>query len=75
MTASAGLGLQDCGQRAALSDNVGSFLYERLFDRHLDPLILVSAAFTALAFAFVPMLRLGEKRAGEPLRVGETSGS
>jgi MFS family permease len=60
---------------AALSDNVGSFLYEHLFDRHLDPLILVSAAFTALAFAFVPMLRLGEKRAGEPLRVGEASGS
>jgi MFS family permease len=54
---------------AALSDNVGSFLYEHLFNRHLDPLILVSAAFTALAFVFVPMLRLGEKRAGEPLRV------
>jgi MFS family permease len=53
---------------AALSDNVGSFLYEHLFNRHLDPLILVSAAFTALAFVFVPMLRLGEKRAGEPLR-------
>jgi predicted MFS family arabinose efflux permease len=60
---------------AALSDNVGSFLYEHLFNRHLDPLILVSAAFTALAFAFVPMLRLGEKRAGEPLRVAEASGS
>jgi MFS family permease len=60
---------------AALSDNVGSFLYEHLFNRHLDPLILVSAALTALAFAFVPMLRLGEKRAGEPLRVAEASGS
>src|SRR6516164_3281572 len=52
----------------ALSDNIGSFLYEHMFNRRLDPLILVSAAFTALAFAFVPMLRLGEKRAGEPLR-------
>jgi MFS family permease len=53
----------------ALSDNIGSFLYEHLFQRHLDPLILVSAAFTALAFAFVPMLRLRDKRAGEPARV------
>jgi MFS family permease len=52
----------------ALSDNIGSFLYEHLFNRRLEPLILVSAAFTALAFAFVPMLRLQDKRAGEPLR-------
>jgi predicted MFS family arabinose efflux permease len=53
---------------AALSDNIGSFLYEHLFHRGLDPLILVSAAFTALAFAFVPMLRLRDKRAGEASR-------
>jgi MFS family permease len=53
---------------AALSDNIGSFLYERLFDHRLDPLILVSAAFTALAFAFVPMLRLRDKRPGESAR-------
>ena len=53
---------------AALSDNIGSFLYEHLFDRRLDPLILVSAAFTALAFAFVPMLRLKGKRAGVAAR-------
>jgi MFS family permease len=52
----------------ALSDNIGSFLYEHLFNRHLDPLILVSAAFTALAFVFVPMLRLQDKRPGEPAR-------
>jgi MFS family permease len=58
----------------ALSDNIGSFLYEHLFDRHLDPLILVSAAFTALAFAFVPMLRLQDKRPGEPVRVAEAGG-
>jgi MFS family permease len=57
-----------------LSDNIGSFLYEHLFDRRLEPLILVSAAFTALAFAFVPMLRLHDKRAGEPVRVSEASG-
>ena len=52
----------------ALSDNIGSFLYEHLFNRRLEPLILVSAAFTALAFAFVPMLRLHDKRPGEPAR-------
>jgi hypothetical protein len=50
---------------AAVSDNIGSFLYEHLFNRDLNPLILVSAGFTALAFAFVPMLRLQGKRAGE----------
>jgi MFS family permease len=53
---------------AALSDNIGSFLYEHLFDRRLDPLIIVSAAFTALAFAFVPLLRLQNKRPGQPAR-------
>jgi MFS family permease len=59
---------------AALSNNIGSFLYEHLFDRRLDPLILVSAAFTALAFAFVPLLRLQNKRPGEPARAAETAG-
>ena len=53
---------------ATLSDNIGSFLYQHLFNRHLYPLIVVSAAFTALAFAFVPMLRLRDKRPGEPAR-------
>ena len=53
---------------AALSDNIGSFLYEHLFQRQLDPLILVSAGFTALAFVFVPMLRLRDKRPGEATR-------
>src|SRR5262249_27287730 len=57
---------------AALSDNIGSFLYEHLFHRQLNPLILVSAAFTALAFAFVPMLRLQDKRPGEPARAVAT---
>src|ERR1700750_2182768 len=51
---------------AALSDNLGSLLYEHLFQRQLDPLILVSAASTAVAFAFVPLLRLGDKQPGEP---------
>jgi len=59
---------------AALSDNIGAFLYEHSFHRHLNPLILVSAAFTALAFAFVPLLRLHGKRPGEPARPVEASG-
>jgi MFS family permease len=55
---------------AALSDNIGSFLYEHLFQHRLDPLIVVSAAFTALALFLVPLLRLQDKRAGEPARSG-----
>jgi hypothetical protein len=58
---------------AALSDNLGSFLYEHVFHRRLDPLILVSAAFTALAFAFVPLLRLRDKRPGEPARAARAA--
>ena len=58
----------------ALSDNIGSFLYEHLFNRQLDPLILVSAAFTALAFAFVPLLRLRSKRPGEAAHAAATAG-
>jgi hypothetical protein len=41
---------------APLSDTTGAFLYEHLFNRTLAPLIVVSAAFTALIFAFVPLL-------------------
>jgi MFS family permease len=59
---------------AALSENIGSVLYEHLFHRHLDPLILVSAAFTALAFAFVPLLRLGDKQPGEAVRAARGRG-
>jgi MFS family permease len=55
----------------ALSENLGSLVYEHLFHRQLDPLILVSAAFTALAFFFVPLLRLGDKQPGEALRRGD----
>jgi hypothetical protein len=46
---------------SALSDNIGSFLYEHPFHRHLDPLILVSAGSTALILVLVPLLRLGDK--------------
>jgi len=59
---------------AALSDNIGSFLYEHLFHRQLDPLILASAALTAVALVFVPLLRLGEKQPGEPVRAAGAGG-
>jgi MFS family permease len=50
---------------ASLGDNIGSFLFEHVFAGHLAPLILVSAAGTAIAAPFVPLLRLGSKRHGE----------
>ena len=53
---------------SALSENIGSFFYEHLFQRQLAPLILASAAFTAIAFFFVPLLRLGTKQPGEAHR-------
>jgi hypothetical protein len=51
----------------SLADNAGSYLYEHTFQNRLYPLILVSAAFTLLAFVFVPLLRLGNKPQGEPV--------
>jgi len=51
-----------------LADNVGSFLYSHLFHNTLPPLVLISAAFTAFAFVLVPLLRLGDKRQGEPIK-------
>jgi MFS family permease len=48
------------------ADNVGSFLYTHMFDHNVRPLVLISAAFTAFAFVLVPLLRLGDKRQGEP---------
>jgi MFS family permease len=50
---------------ASLGDNIGSLLFEHVFAGHLAPLILVSAAGTAIAAPFVPLLRLGGKRHGE----------
>jgi predicted MFS family arabinose efflux permease len=49
-----------------LADNAGSFLYSHVFYSHLPPLVVMSAAFTAFAFVLVPLLRLGDKRQGEP---------
>ena len=54
---------------SALSDNMGSFLYEHLFHHQLNPLVVASTAFTAVAFAFVPFLRLGDKPPGKAARV------
>ncbi len=51
---------------SALSNNLGSFLYERAFQNRLAPLIIVSAAATAVIFLFVPLLRLGDKPSGAP---------
>lgn len=51
-----------------LADNVGSFLYTHVFHSNLTPLVLVSAGSTAFAFVLVPLLRLGDKRQGEPVR-------
>jgi hypothetical protein len=45
----------------SLSDISGSYLYEHLFDKRLMPLILVSSAFTGIAFFLVPLLRLGKR--------------
>ena len=47
-------------------DIIGSYLFDHLFHHRLTPLILVSAAFTAFAFVLVPLLRLGDKRHGQP---------
>ena len=49
------------------ANNVGSYLFDDLFHNNLTPLILLSAAFTAFAFVLVPLLRLGDKRQGQPV--------
>ncbi len=46
-----------------LSDTLGSVLYEHVFDRHLAPLIIVSATATALVFFLIPLMVVrGEKK-------------
>jgi MFS family permease len=54
----------------SVGDNVGSYLYANVFQRALSPLVIISAAFTAFAFVLVPLLRLGDKRQGEPAEAG-----
>ncbi len=45
----------------AMADNIGSWLYEHVFGGEIAPLIIVAAAFTAVNFALVPLLRLGSR--------------
>ena len=52
----------------ASGDIIGSYLFDHQFHHRLTPLILASAAFTAFAFVLVPLLRLGDKRQGQPAR-------
>jgi MFS family permease len=51
---------------SAAANNLGSVLYEHAFHNRLAPLIIVSAASTAVIFLLVPLLRLGAKAPGEP---------
>ena len=51
----------------SLSGTFGAFLFDRVFHGSLTLLILLSAAFTAFAFVLVPLLRLGDKRQGQPV--------
>jgi MFS family permease len=53
----------------ATADIVGSFLFQHLFHHTLAPLILASAAFTALAFVLLPLLHLGNKPQGTVIGV------
>jgi MFS family permease len=52
---------------SALADNVGALLYQHAFSGRLAPLILLSAAFTALAWVLVPLLQLGDKPQGRAI--------
>jgi MFS family permease len=58
----------------ATADIVGSLLFQHLFDHQLAPLILVSAAFTALAFVLLPLLHLGDKPQGTVIVVAPAAG-
>jgi predicted MFS family arabinose efflux permease len=43
---------------APLADTSGAYLYDRVFDGRLAPLIVVSAAFTAFALVLIPLFRI-----------------
>lgn len=51
---------------STMANNVGALLYTHAFDQNLRPLVVISAAATAVAFFAVPLLRLGDKMPGEP---------
>jgi MFS family permease len=52
---------------SSTADNVGSLLFEHVFRNTLTPLILLSAATTALALVLIPLLHLGDKPQGQPV--------
>ena len=49
----------------SLADNVGSFLFEHVFNNEIYPLVLVAAAFTAVNFLLVPLLGLKDGTASQ----------
>ncbi|HTB46528.1 MAG TPA: MFS transporter, partial [Acetobacteraceae bacterium] len=44
-----------------LADTSGAFLYEHVFNNHLAPLIVVSAAFTAFVLVLIPLFGIERK--------------
>lgn len=51
---------------STVANNVGALLYTDVFGQNLRPLVVISAAVTAVAFLVVPLLQLGDKMQGEP---------
>ncbi len=51
---------------STLANNVGSLLYTDVFDYNVRPVVVISAAVTAIAFFAVPPLKLGDKIQGAP---------
>ena len=51
---------------STIANNVGALLYTDVFGQNLRPLVVISAAATAVAFFVVPLLQLGDKIQGEP---------
>ncbi|MFY9761643.1 MAG: MFS transporter, partial [Xanthobacteraceae bacterium] len=58
--------LMSAGNLAStMANNVGALLYTHVFEQNLRPLVVISAAATAVAFLVVPLLRLGDKKQSE----------
>jgi hypothetical protein len=51
---------------STLANNVGALLYTHTFHQNLQPLVVISAAVTAVAFLVVPLLPLSEKMESSP---------
>ena len=49
---------------STIANNVGALLFTYAFDQNLWPLVVISAATTAVAFFVVPLLRVGDKIQG-----------